>query len=735
MNLRQTVIIAVFLLFLGLVISSRASFQTEGANLSIWQSTSPFVDSNHVSHPLPSFARGNYYYVHTMTLSAQDRILYFAQKNSDGSLSSWQTALDNHGGGGHGYTAVTVDNTPFHFRNGHIAEYLTRSDGTVEKINLKETNQRTSFIGRRYVWDTAVWANFAGSKGYVFHLGGWDMENYNYVNQDILRSAVPVGSSFQDTGVNHPAGRPGKSAYYNPGNSNYGFIYSGESGGSRLWRMKVEDNGNLGDWQEVTSLPQGDGNNLGDMFVVDNTLFAVRGKKVFRSVLGTNGELSSWDDSPPDLPEEQIDVTWTDGHLEGASYGIIGDYVYLTGAKKVFFAKIIGGGTPPTTIPNVSPTPTTGSGYPTNTPAPNNQPSPTPGGKKPIACCEIWAANKCTGGGYNSFDLFVGTLGSIAECEAYAKNPPPFSYTCNCDEHCDRGNDHDPNQQCPGSSEGKSKCSTTDPKDFKVIMVNKELCAIPTSAPTATPSCSPGSPGCPPATGYPGSPTSPPTGATNTPIPPPSATSIPPSSPAPTLPASCNCETIDIEGNVTKGQTVTITTYAKVEDPDKNNAKVLTMIYYVDRIDDNQNSKNIDRSDPIGAIFKERTTDKNGKTIDRYYTKWKWTIPVTSEETEYKVWVKINCGYKTSVTPSVIASLLNSTAKQGGSLLDSLLRFLGRLFGISGSAPSPTPALIPTPTMTLLVPTGARSLQLGTFIPATTTFLEKGCAHIRVRLK
>jgi hypothetical protein len=33
-------------------------------------------------------------------------------------------------------------------------------------------------------------------------------------------------------------------------------------------------------------------------------------------------------------------VNWYSGNTEGASYGIIGDYVYVTGPKKVYYSKI-----------------------------------------------------------------------------------------------------------------------------------------------------------------------------------------------------------------------------------------------------------------------------------------------------------------------------------------------------------------------------------------------------------
>jgi hypothetical protein len=61
---------------------------------------------------------------------------------------------------------------------------------------------------------------------------------------------------------------------------------------------------------------------------------------VFRSVLDAEGNLGSFEEMPG-LPEDQVDVTWGDGHLEGASWGIIGDFVYVTGQKVVHYAPIL----------------------------------------------------------------------------------------------------------------------------------------------------------------------------------------------------------------------------------------------------------------------------------------------------------------------------------------------------------------------------------------------------------
>lgn len=337
--------------------------QTSGVTLGPWRETAAFVSgASRVSHPLPSFARGNFYYVHTMVAeSGDDRKLYFAGQNQDGSLTAWQVASDDHGGGPQGYTAITVDGVPYHFRNGHIARYEFNTDGTMNgDVRLQESNIRSSFGGHLWFWDSAVFAPLQSQK-YVFHFGGFDCAArgqpdcpYDYRN-DIFRSSVPIGSSFQDTNINHPATRPGKAAFFKPQDANYGFIYTTASGGNILWKALVSANGNLGNWQEVGSLPTGSGNQRGEMFVIDNTLFVIRGAKVFKAMTEPElGNLTSWDDSPPDLPEDQIDMWWGGGHLEGASYGIIGNYVYVTGPKKVYYAQI-GGSADPTATPTTSP--------------------------------------------------------------------------------------------------------------------------------------------------------------------------------------------------------------------------------------------------------------------------------------------------------------------------------------------------------------------------------------------
>lgn len=363
-----------------LFITRPASSQSSSVTLGSWQATPEFQGE---SNPYPSFARGGYYYVHTNN----SRHVYYARPNADGSIASWSQAWADHGGI-HGFTAVVVDGIPFHFRNGHIARYPFKSDGTVDgDVILQEPpgNLEYAFDGRLWVWDTAVYAPLTTGK-YVYHLGGFSCPgggcgvSYQY-NGDIFRSSVPIGDKFTNTGKTHPENKPGKSVFYAPnGGADYGFIYTAGNPAGTLHKIRVNSDGSLGDWESIGDLPNGSGNNRGDLFVIGNTIFTIRGSKVFSSDLNPQtGVLSGWSDNPPDLPEEQVHVTWG-GEQEGATWGVIGNYIYVTGSRRVYYALISGNGSIPTATPSAgatnTPTPPPGS---TNTPTtPAGQPTATP---------------------------------------------------------------------------------------------------------------------------------------------------------------------------------------------------------------------------------------------------------------------------------------------------------------------------------------------------------------------
>jgi preprotein translocase subunit SecG len=119
-------------------------------------------------------------------------------------------------------------------------------------------------------------------------------------------------------------------------------------------------------------------------------------------------------------------------------------------------------------------------------------------------CCKIMAKNLCSGAGLGSFDLFVREFATEAQCDSYLQNPESQSYSCECTEHCTVGNDHDVNQVCPGTTEGKSRCTTAGSGNFRKEIINQAACGgvttppptvppttPPTTPPTATPTVAP----------------------------------------------------------------------------------------------------------------------------------------------------------------------------------------------------------------------------------------------------
>jgi hypothetical protein len=303
-----------------------------------WQATAPFADASHVSHPLPSFGVSKRYYVHTMTPSGGDRVLKFAEQGADGKLGAWQIASADHGGGPHGFTALVAGGEPYHFRNGHIARYPLDASGKMTgDVVLVEADPNTAFGGNKYVWDSALLATFPGAT-WVVHLGGFSFTGYTYKPQ-IYRSKVPLAPSFTSAGASHPAARPGRCAFWAAPNATEGFVFTGEGNGSEHFRAKLQANGSLGSFTSLGSLPAGTDNQRGDWIVIDQTLFIVRGAKVLASKIGPGGALGTFHEQPP-LPDAQIDVGWGEGHLEGSAHAVLGDWVYLTGKKVVYSAKV-----------------------------------------------------------------------------------------------------------------------------------------------------------------------------------------------------------------------------------------------------------------------------------------------------------------------------------------------------------------------------------------------------------
>lgn len=297
--------------------------------LGTWQQSEPWGTSP--SHPLPSFAVGDRYYVHT----ADARALMFATVEGDGRLGPWRNAGD-HGGGPHGFTAVAVAGEAFHFRNGHIARYRFGADGSLAGIDLLEESTAVAFGGNLYVWDVAVVVGPPMTPRGVIHLGGFSFAGYMY-RPHVMSSGVPLQPRFTRIGE-FPVARPGNAAYVetSPGE---GWIFAREAGAGRLFRARVRGL-ELVPFEEIAALPDGDGNGRGDMVALGCTLVVVRGRQVFASDIDSEGGLRGFEAQPP-LPEAQIDVSWGDGHQEGAAWGVVGDHLLLTGPRRVFVAPIL----------------------------------------------------------------------------------------------------------------------------------------------------------------------------------------------------------------------------------------------------------------------------------------------------------------------------------------------------------------------------------------------------------
>lgn len=282
---------------------------------------------------------------------------------------------------------------------------------------------------------------------------------------------------------------------------------------------------------------------------------------------------------------------------------------------------------------------------------------------------------------------------------------------------------------CRDYCEGDDDCSPSSYECYDYECRNRECleeedCICPGATATTVPTAPPGEPTYTPVpTATPTkalpSPTSTPPGA-----PPPTATPIPPPASTPTPIPSCNCEKIEYQGEFKPGGEVTFTTYATVDDPTNNPAEVLNMVYHVHR--GGRFGEEIATSPEISAEGPERDDANN---LDRYRTSWKFTAPSEGQgKVEYYVWVKINCGWKTG-TQTVISQVKAGSIGQVVNFFSSLF---GRLFGIQNVVPTPTPAEFGPPFVTVIAPTGAQSLQLGTFFPATPTpVIEEGCTWVR----
>lgn len=348
--MRKFLFLAVFILLLG-GLSFLLKMPTQAQNPAFsWQSSGDF--SSGQSHPLPSFSARGYFYV-----LLTDRSFRYAKINSDGSLGTWQTATAQHNeASSRGHTVIVLDDVPYLLRNGRVEKLVIDTSGNITQIQqVGSASGGADSIGTStYYWNSAVVADF-GTQKYVFHLGGFDccQEPHYSNNSQVFRASSTASAQWvwQQVGTG-PYANAYKAAFYRPENASYGFIYTVDLNpyGKPLYRVKVKSDGSFeGGWTEISSLPVGNDNNLGDYFVSGNKMYAVRGSKVFYATLNSqDGSLSAWAETTA-LPAVQIDKTWEPSagsdHSEGPSFAIVGGRIYLTGQRKVFYAALGDAGT------------------------------------------------------------------------------------------------------------------------------------------------------------------------------------------------------------------------------------------------------------------------------------------------------------------------------------------------------------------------------------------------------
>lgn len=214
---------------------------------------------------------------------------------------------------------------------------------------------------------------------------------------------------------------------------------------------------------------------------------------------------------------------------------------------------------------------------------------------------------------------------------------------------------------------------------------------------------------------------------TNTPTPRPSATPIPTLTPTltltptPTIPPECKCDGLVSSGTFGSGSTVTLNTFAKVENPDTNPATVLNMVYHVF-----QNGSETDTSSAIPASAPVRTTDSSGKPIDRYSTTWSYTIPAMGyNPTSFRIKAQISCAWKTA--QNTVSSSQHAEAPTDKSILSFWNRIVDAVKQILGNQQNQSLALKTSENQQSRV-LGTNTLQLGTFHLATN--VQTQCTEV-----
>ncbi len=209
-----------------------------------------------------------------------------------------------------------------------------------------------------------------------------------------------------------------------------------------------------------------------------------------------------------------------------------------------------------------------------------------------------------------------------------------------------------------------------------------------------------------------------------TPTPTPTATPLPSATPTPLPPACCSCLLLASDhpdlARVKKGELLNFTAEAYVTTPET--AKVLDMVFVL-----NHKGLEVANSGPIPAAY-NRSEEIEGTNSDIYRSAWSWSVPNnTQAEGLYYLNLIIHCGWKEGAAQLLGESAGSQTRSQTG------LRLLfGKIFSFltGATGPTPTPTIPPrVVSPTIFRPSGAQSLQLGTFRPAPT-LPASGCIDL-----
>jgi len=284
--------------------------------------------------------------------------------------------------------------------------------------------------------------------------------------------------------------------------------------------------------------------------------------------------------------------------------------------------------------------------------------------------------------------------------------------------------------------------------DFEWIPAQPTATPTPTLTPTSTPTPTP-------------TPTSTPT-PTATPTPTPTITPSP--TPTPEPPASCSCYSITSDSKdptvVKKEESLKFTAEAYVDTP--ATAKIDTMgfvLYQVENAEDEGNEiansnliicNGVPRADGAVCGF-----DRSEGGKDIYQAQWSYTIKETDPLGLYRLELIINCAWKQAyggsrvlgeardyylrlreeaqISPTPIQPSSPSSPSSPNPFLNFFQTLLN-FFGL-GRQPTPQPPKVqvegPTPPITIIAPTGKRTIQLGTFEPLPPA---KDCTELYLRV-